>query len=59
LQKSFSSNFWAGGTPTPQEKMTIVGWASCQSYLLLFKRSIDFDLTQQATKSKLKVKQVG
>jgi hypothetical protein len=27
LQKSFSSNFWAGGTPTPQEKMTLVGWA--------------------------------
>jgi hypothetical protein len=25
LQKSFSSNFWAGGTPTPQEKMAKSG----------------------------------
>jgi len=24
LQKSFSSNFGAGGTPTPQEKMALV-----------------------------------
>ncbi len=25
LHKSFSSNFWAGGTPTPQEKMAKSG----------------------------------
>ena len=35
LQKSFSSIDGTGKMPIPQEKITLVGWASCPSYLFL------------------------
>ena len=53
LQKSLSSNSGAGPTPTPQEKIAFVGWASCPSGAIFARGLLNNGAKMKFVKSQL------